>query len=87
MIASQNFFHVTMEYVKGKCILFLFAVFMNDLESYLTNCNLNGFQTISNEIETQLGFNEKLRFLGSLPLEKTITLLLSVFTLSFQIEQ
>jgi hypothetical protein len=32
-------------------------------------------------------FNEKLRFLGSLPLEKTITLLLSVFTLSFQIEQ
>ena len=27
---------------------------MNDLESYLTNCNLNGLQTISNEIETQL---------------------------------
>jgi hypothetical protein len=44
---------------------FLFAVFMNDLESY----------------------NENLRFLGSLPLEKTITFLLSVFTLSFQIEQ
>ena len=28
---------------------------MSDLESYLTNCNLNGLQTISNEIETQLG--------------------------------
>jgi hypothetical protein len=30
-------------------------MFMNDLESYLTNCNLNGLQTISNEIEIQLG--------------------------------
>ena len=39
---------------------FLFAVFMNDLESYLTNCNLNGLQTISNEIETQLGIYLKL---------------------------
>jgi hypothetical protein len=34
---------------------FLFAVFMNDLESYLTNCNFNGLQTISSEIEIQLG--------------------------------
>ena len=33
---------------------------MNDLESYLTNCNLNGLQTISNEIETQLGIYLKL---------------------------
>jgi hypothetical protein len=34
---------------------FLFAVFINDLGSYLTNCNLNVLQTISNEIEIQLG--------------------------------
>ena len=33
---------------------------MNDLESYLTNCNLNGLQTISIEIETQLGIYLKL---------------------------
>jgi hypothetical protein len=33
---------------------------MNDLESYLTNCKLNGLQTISNEIETQLGIYLKL---------------------------
>ncbi len=33
---------------------------MNDLESYLTNCNLNGLQTISNEIEIQLGIYLKL---------------------------
>jgi hypothetical protein len=39
---------------------FLFAVFMNDLESYLTNCNFNGLQTISNEIEIQLGIYLKL---------------------------
>ena len=39
---------------------FLFAVFMNDIESYLTSCNLNGLQTISNEIETQLGIYLKL---------------------------
>jgi hypothetical protein len=54
---------------------------MNDIESYLKSCNLNGLQTISNEIEIQLGF------LGSLPQEKNIALLLSVFTLSFQTEQ
>ena len=35
---------------------------MNDLESYLTNCNVNGLQTISNEIEIQLGIYLK-RFL------------------------
>ena len=28
---------------------------MNDLESYSANCNLNGLQTISNEIEIKLG--------------------------------
>ena len=39
---------------------FLFAMFMNDLESYLTNCNLNGLQTISNEIEIELGIYVKL---------------------------
>ena len=33
---------------------------MNDLEVYLTNCNLNGLQTIFNEIETQLGIYLKL---------------------------
>ena len=33
---------------------------MNDLESYLTNGNLNGLQTISNEIEIQLGIYLKL---------------------------
>ena len=33
---------------------------MNDIESYLTSCNLNGLQTISNEIETQLGIYLKL---------------------------
>ena len=35
-------------------------MFINDLESYLTNCNLNGLQTISIEIETQLGIYLKL---------------------------
>ena len=39
---------------------FLFAVLMNDLESYLTKCNLNGLQTISHEIEIQLGIYLKL---------------------------
>ena len=48
MIVSQTFPHVTMVYVKGKCMTFLFAVFMNDIESYLASCNLNGLQTISN---------------------------------------
>ena len=39
---------------------FLFAMFTNDLESYLTNCNLNGLQTNFNEIEIQLGIYLKL---------------------------
>jgi hypothetical protein len=33
---------------------------MNDLESYLTICNFNGLQAISNEIEIQLGIYLKL---------------------------
>ena len=37
---------------------------MNDIESYLKSCNLNGLQTISNEIEIQLGIYLK-RFVVS----------------------
>ena len=56
MIVSQNFFPCSNGVRQWKNILpFLFAVFMNDLESYLTNCNFNGLQTISSEIEIQLG--------------------------------
>ena len=39
---------------------FLFALFMNDLESYLSNCNLDGLQTITNEIEIKLNTYLKL---------------------------
>ena len=60
MVVSQNFFHVTMVYVKGNIYFLSFCVFMNELESYLTNCNLNGLQTTSNEIEIQLGIYLKL---------------------------
>ena len=61
MIVSQNCFPCNNGVRQGDNLSpFLFAVFMNDLVSYLTNCNLNGLQTISNEIKTQLGIYLKL---------------------------
>jgi hypothetical protein len=61
MIVSQNFFPCNNGVRQWENLPpFLFAVFMNDIDSYLTNCNLNGLQTISNEIEIQLGIYLKL---------------------------
>ena len=45
---------------------------MNDLESYLTNCNLNGLQTISNEIEIQLGIYMYLKLFVILYADDTV---------------
>ena len=68
---SQNYKYISLcslsiiltviwEETRGKSIPFLFAMFLNDLQMFFENANLNGLETVSNCIEDKLNIYLKL---------------------------